>query len=687
MSQPPDNSAKSKHHNLFRRLKQHLQKKKSDKGKGRAEGEPAPGPEQDDGFLLNYISAATNQQEPHHEHDCQCEVCLAIAEANNDISLKSYIQAAARGEVEPDVDCDCAVCATHRQNHPQSIEDAYFSATRHSGPIKHAYFSVPRDAEAMRAMGRNTSGHALPSSLVNNPDTGSPQPPTGHLPSILPSITRMRNNVPQAPVVAGQLNLDPQLMDTPPIPPHLLRRLASRECRHGNGGAGSLDREDPVNCTLSTYSITEKCAEKNLQAFATFPFSQSCINVLRRGLLLVRDFKGFAILIKSTLLRKLFFISVLSPTSVSKIAPLANIVGATSSGCNYRSKDKRLHSYAIAIGPSTHGCTTLAKPNPLPAQPVPTTLEENGLMSSNAADSERSAAISASYVADKRVHLIDPGSKVAPDNVRQAPHSNVAQVPWLPYAVFSPFEGAFMRPIRAAMPRKPRQGCCSWKPPRPPLADMPRNASSPETLPEQGDDLADGESFDLPLESLRATLRPLLGGKKGPLNFHGKRIHLLPSEVHEAFSRAQKARAKILHGQLATCTLSCRTAPGKKGQIDRLKERVKRLKRKIRALKRELELWKEAREHTLERGDFFRRLSKRTVEKLRDAEHEWAEAKKNGEDARKVLRVLSTVVKKYRRNVGARNVPPTPPAPHTTPVTPTTPTSPTSPVLLEPLGA
>ncbi|KAF8432637.1 hypothetical protein BGX38DRAFT_1146338, partial [Terfezia claveryi] len=188
----------------------------------------------------------------------------------------------------------------------------------------------------------------------------------------------------------------------------------------------------------------------------------------------------------------------------------------------------------------------------------------------------------------------------------------------------------------------------------------------------------------------------LLGGKKRSLNFHGKRIHLLPSEVHEAFSRAQKARAKSLHGQLATCSLlqhvSCRAARGTKKQIEKLKKKVKRLKRENRALERELELWKEAREHACERGDFFRRLSKRTVEKLRDAEHEWAEAKKNGEDARKALRLLSTVVKKYRRNLGARNVPPTPPAPHTTPVTPTSPTSPTvptsptSPVSHEPLG-
>ncbi|RPB19953.1 hypothetical protein L211DRAFT_895519, partial [Terfezia boudieri ATCC MYA-4762] len=247
MSQPPDNSAKSKHHNLFRRLKHHLQKKKSEKGKGRADEANAPGPGEDDAFLLSYISAATNQQgphpehasqqRPHHENDCQCEVCLAVAEAKNDISLMSYIQAAARGEVEPDVDCDCAVCATYRRNHPQSIEDAYFTATRHSGPIKQAYFSVPSDAEAMRAMGHNPtyfSGHALPSTLVNNPDTGSPQPPTGHL----LSITRTSTNIAQAPVVAGQLNLDPQLMDIPEIPPHLLRSLASRERRHGNGGAG-----------------------------------------------------------------------------------------------------------------------------------------------------------------------------------------------------------------------------------------------------------------------------------------------------------------------------------------------------------------------------------------------------------------------------------------------------------------
>ncbi|KAF8419121.1 hypothetical protein BGX38DRAFT_1310261 [Terfezia claveryi] len=236
----------------------------------------------------------------------------------------------------------------------------------------------------------------------------------------------------------------------------------------------------------------------------------------------------------------------------------------------------------------------------------------------------------------------------------------------------------------------------SRKPPRPPLAVAPRNASPPETLPEQGDEIADGESVDLPLEALRAYLRPLLGGKKRSLNFHGKRIHLLPSEVHEAFSRAQKARAKTLHGQLATCSLlqhvSCRAARGTKKQIEKLKKKVKRLKRENRALERELELWKEAREHACERGDFFRRLSKRTVEKLRDAEHEWAEAKKNGEDARKALRLLSTVVKKYRRNLGARNVPPTPPAPHTTPVTPTSPTSPTvptsptSPVSHEPLG-
>ncbi|KAF8432638.1 hypothetical protein BGX38DRAFT_1224970 [Terfezia claveryi] len=254
MSQPPDNSAKSKHHSMFHRLKHHLRKNKSGKGKGRAEDHPAPEPEEGDVFPLSHISAATNQQGPHHEHNCQCEVCRAIAEEDSDPSLMAYIQAAASGEAVPDVDCDCAVCATHRKNHPQSIEDAYFSATRHSGPIKQAYFSLPMDAETMRARQYNTtiSGHALPGTLVNNPDTRSPQPPTGHEevypqitipnlhdtgPSHLPSITITRTNVPQAPVVADPY-LNRQSINAPPIPDHLLRSLASRECRHGNGGAG-----------------------------------------------------------------------------------------------------------------------------------------------------------------------------------------------------------------------------------------------------------------------------------------------------------------------------------------------------------------------------------------------------------------------------------------------------------------
>ncbi|KAF8431993.1 hypothetical protein BGX38DRAFT_1227662 [Terfezia claveryi] len=215
MSQPPDNSAKSKHHSMFHRLKHHLRKNKSGKGKGRAEDHPAPEPEEGDVFPLSHISAATNQQGPHHEHNCQCEVCRAIAEEDSDPSLMAYIQAAASGEAVPDVDCDCAT---------------------------------------MRARQYNTtiSGHALPGTLVNNPDTRSPQPPTGHEevypqitipnlhdtgPSHLPSITITRTNVPQAPVVADPY-LNRQSINAPPIPDHLLRSLASRECRHGNGGAG-----------------------------------------------------------------------------------------------------------------------------------------------------------------------------------------------------------------------------------------------------------------------------------------------------------------------------------------------------------------------------------------------------------------------------------------------------------------
>jgi len=124
---------------------------------------------------------------------------------------------------------------------------------------------------------------------------------------------------------------------------------------------------------------------------------------------------------------------------------------------------------------------------------------------------------------------------------------------------------------------------------------------------------------------------------------------------------------------------SFRAALRNREQREKLKERIRRLKKENRALVRELELWKEAREHTWERGDFFRRLSRKTVEKLREAEQEWEKAKKKGEDAKKVLRILGTAVRNYRRDVEAGNTPATLPA------TPETPPAPPLPLhLLDP---
>ncbi|KAF8415807.1 hypothetical protein BGX38DRAFT_1245127 [Terfezia claveryi] len=240
MSQPPDNSGKSKHPNLFHRFKHHLRKNKSGKGKGPAEAEQhAPGPEEGDPSLMSYITAAANQQGTQLEHDCRCEACIAAE--NPDPSLMGYIQAAASGEANPDIDCECAVCAAHRVKHPQSIEDAYFSAMRHSGPVKKAYFSVPRDADAMRAGAYNTtslSGHAVAGTQINNPDTGSPKQPTGHeeeYPQIM--IPNLEDPM-STPVVADPLDPNPQPVNAPATLPHLLRSLVGKERGHGKGGAG-----------------------------------------------------------------------------------------------------------------------------------------------------------------------------------------------------------------------------------------------------------------------------------------------------------------------------------------------------------------------------------------------------------------------------------------------------------------
>jgi len=280
MSQPPDNSGKSKHHSLipsFLRLKHHLRKNKSaqGKGKGRAEEQPASEPEQGDVSLMGYISAAANQQEPQPEHNCQCNVCTAATSdaqtsgSKTDLSLMGYIQGAASGEAKPEVDCECAICTANNQDNRLSIEQAYFSVPRNPEAIEEAYFSVSRNAEAlnvaphppvMRARAYHTtyfSGRAMPGTLVGNLDTGNPHSPTEHeeahqhpqitIPSLhdplsiyIPSVAATNTNCPRVPVVASPSNMDPQSMNAPPIPPQLLRSLAARERSNEDIGGGHM---------------------------------------------------------------------------------------------------------------------------------------------------------------------------------------------------------------------------------------------------------------------------------------------------------------------------------------------------------------------------------------------------------------------------------------------------------------
>lgn len=146
--------------------------------------------------------------------------------------------------------------------------------------------------------------------------------------------------------------------------------------------------------------------------------------------------------------------------------------------------------------------------------------------------------------------------------------------------------------------------------------------SPPETHPDQGDNLVDGESIDLPSKAPEAPLRRLLGDHNRTSNPHGKRIHLPPSEVQEATSRAKKARAKTLGGQSATRfplnDAWCCAERRQKERIDKLKEKFKRLKRKLEVMKESYTLGMKL-SNIDDRGVISSKAFEETVKKLRDA--------------------------------------------------------------------
>ncbi|KAF8423034.1 hypothetical protein EV426DRAFT_705521 [Tirmania nivea] len=257
MSQPSDNTGKSKHHNFipsFSRLKQHLRKHKTNasakgKGKGRAEEQPAPGPEGEMYLLwVMLLLQLTNKD--------LCPRMTANAKSAQLLLLTHKFQErAASGEPMPAINCDCAVCS---MNNPDGEENSQ------------NYFSVPMDADsvhppprppAFRARTYNTpyfSGRALPGPLVHNVDSqllDSQRPPAGHdethqyhrgqiaIPSLydptsiyIPSVGESNTNSTRAPVMASPSDLDLELVDLPPIPLHLLRSLAQREHGSEHGG-------------------------------------------------------------------------------------------------------------------------------------------------------------------------------------------------------------------------------------------------------------------------------------------------------------------------------------------------------------------------------------------------------------------------------------------------------------------